>query len=73
VIKEADLEDKTKIYAGLNLRLTYQPAEQIVRAEVNLDPHAGGAMVCVRGGTAPVAPRSGLGIAASFQTWEPCE
>jgi hypothetical protein len=49
VIKDADPADKARIYAGLSLRLTYQPPKQIVRAEANLDSHAGGAMVCVRG------------------------
>ena len=51
VIKEADPVDKARIYSGLALRLTYQPSKQTVRAEVNLDSHAGGAMVSVRGGT----------------------
>jgi len=40
--------DKARIQAGLSLRLTDQPAQQIVRGEVNLDSHAGGAMVCPR-------------------------
>ena len=51
MIKDADPADKARIYAGQSLRLTHQPAKQIVRADVNLDSHAGGAMVCVRGAT----------------------
>jgi hypothetical protein len=51
VIKDADPQDKARIYAGLNLRLTYQPAKRIVRTEVNRDSHGYGAMGCVRGGT----------------------
>ena len=51
VIKDADPQDKARIYAGLNLRLGYQPAQRIVRAEVNLDSHGYGAMGRVRGAT----------------------
>jgi DNA invertase Pin-like site-specific DNA recombinase len=51
VIKDADPADKAAIYASLGLKLTYQPGKRIVRAEVDLDPHDRGAMVCVRGGT----------------------
>jgi hypothetical protein len=51
VLRNADPEDKAAIYNGIGLRLTYQPAQQIVRAEVNLDPNDAGVKVRVRGGT----------------------
>jgi site-specific DNA recombinase len=51
VLRDADPADKARVYTELRLRLTYQPAQQIVRAEANLDPHDRGAMGCVRGGT----------------------
>ena len=51
VVQNADSEDKAEIYSALGLRLTYHPAQQIVRAEVNLDPDDAGVVVRVRGGT----------------------
>ncbi|MCW2554857.1 MAG: Recombinase [Mycobacterium sp.] len=51
ILQNADPEDKAEIYNGLGLRLTYQPTQQIVRAEVDLDPNDGWVMVRVRGGT----------------------
>lgn len=56
VICEADPADKARVYAGLRLKLTFQPAKQLVRAEAHLDPHDGGAMVWARGGTRPREP-----------------
>lgn len=41
---------QAEIYDGLGLRLTYQPAQQIVRAEADLDPDNRGVVVRVRGG-----------------------
>jgi hypothetical protein len=49
VLREADPVDKARVYEGLQLHLTYQPAQQIVRAEANLDSHEYGAMGRVRG------------------------
>ena len=51
VIREADPGDKARVYAGLGLKLSFQPTKQLVRAEAHFDPHDGGAMVCVRGGS----------------------
>jgi site-specific DNA recombinase len=34
VLRAADPADKAEIYTRLGLRLTYRPAEQLVRAEV---------------------------------------
>ena len=56
VLHNADPADKAEVYKGLGLRLRYQPVENTVRAEVNLDPHQvnnhpRGGMVRVRGGT----------------------
>jgi site-specific DNA recombinase len=36
VIRDADPPDKAEIYTRLGLKLTYQPADQIVRTEVNM-------------------------------------
>jgi site-specific DNA recombinase len=36
VIRDADPPDKAEIYTRLGLKLTYQPAGQIVRTEVNM-------------------------------------
>jgi site-specific DNA recombinase len=36
VLRDADPADKAEIYSQLGLRLTYQPAGQIVRTEVNV-------------------------------------
>lgn len=36
VLRDADQADKAEIYAQLGLRLTYQPADLIVRTEVNV-------------------------------------
>ena len=51
VLRDADPRDKAEVYRRLNLRLTYQPATQTVRAEANLDPEGRGVMGSVRGGT----------------------
>ena len=51
VIREADPTAKAKVCAGLSLRLTYQPGQQLVRAEAQLAPQDFGAMGRVRGGT----------------------
>ncbi len=61
VLHHADPRDKAEIYKGLALRLRYQPAQNTVRAEVNLDPHRSlnhpyGEMVRVRGGTRTIPP-----------------
>jgi site-specific DNA recombinase len=58
VLRDADPADKARVYTGLRLRLTYQPAKQIVRAEANLDPNDRGAMGCVRGGIGTLTGRS---------------
>jgi site-specific DNA recombinase len=49
VIQHADPADKARVYKELGLRLTYDPAQHKVRAQVNLDPDNHGVMVCVRG------------------------
>ena len=38
-------------FFGQGPRLTYRPAQKIVRAEVNLDPNDAGVVMRVRGGT----------------------
>ncbi len=49
VIRDADPADKAEIYKALNLVLTYQPEQRMIRAQahVSADPH--GVMVGVRG------------------------
>jgi site-specific DNA recombinase len=51
VLQNAVPGDKARVYSEIGLQLTYHPAQQIVRAEVNLDPNDAGVMVRVRGGT----------------------
>jgi site-specific DNA recombinase len=36
VLRDADPADKADIYTRLSLKLTYQPADQVVRTEVNM-------------------------------------
>jgi site-specific DNA recombinase len=50
-ITTADPERKADLYTNLGLHLTYDPANQTVRAEARLDPAPYGEMVGVRGGT----------------------
>ncbi|HEU0088614.1 MAG TPA: recombinase family protein [Pseudonocardiaceae bacterium] len=49
VLAQADPTDKAEVYRQLGLRLTYQPAEHLVRAEAHLDPHGWGYGLCPRG------------------------
>jgi hypothetical protein len=49
VLRQADARDKAELYAQLNLRLTYRPKEQTVRAEARLDPHSSENGSCPRG------------------------
>jgi site-specific DNA recombinase len=51
VIREANPGDKAEIYRGLNLALTYHPANQTVRVQADLDNANHGVKVGVRGGT----------------------
>jgi hypothetical protein len=55
VIRDADPADKAEIYREINLMLTYEPEEQIVRAQAHLSANSHGVMVGwlvgVRGGT----------------------
>jgi len=39
VLADAEPEDKADVYQNLGLKLTYDPAKQLVRAEAQLDPH----------------------------------
>jgi site-specific DNA recombinase len=55
VIRDADPADKAEIYRGLNLTLTYQPANQTVRAQADLSNGNRGVMVGVRGPSAPIS------------------
>ncbi|MGN6791982.1 MAG: hypothetical protein ACTHJW_06290 [Streptosporangiaceae bacterium] len=51
VLRDADPADKTEIYKGLNLVLTYQPSSHTVRAQAAIASDHHGVMVGVRGGT----------------------
>jgi hypothetical protein len=51
VLGSADPADKAQIYAGLGLRLIYQPAERLVRTEVHVSPAQHWQFESVRGGT----------------------
>ncbi|GIE89748.1 recombinase family protein [Actinoplanes regularis] len=50
VLRRAHPEDKAEVYRRLNLRLTYHPETETVRADVDLSTHRGD-LVCVRRGT----------------------
>ncbi|WP_167450034.1 hypothetical protein [Streptomyces hyaluromycini] len=39
VLADAEPQDKADVYQNLGLKLTYDPATQLVRAEAQLDPH----------------------------------
>jgi site-specific DNA recombinase len=57
VIRDADPADKAEIYREINLMLTYEPEEQIVRAQAHLSADSHGVMVgwCPRGDLNPHA------------------
>ena len=63
VLRSADPADKAQIYAGLGLRLIYQPGERLVRTEVHVSPAQHCQFDSVRGGlehaTAGIFPGSG--------------
>lgn len=49
VLLRADPEDKAEVYRQLGLRLTYQPAERTMRADIQVDAQSWGYGVCPRG------------------------
>jgi site-specific DNA recombinase len=51
VIQNADPASKARIYQQLELRLTYQPSQNRVHAQANINPSKYGEMGSVRGGT----------------------
>ena len=51
VLRSADPADKAQIYAGLGLRLMYQPSERLVRTEVHINPAQHWQFESVRGWT----------------------
>ncbi len=53
VLSAADPHDQAEVYRRLNLRLAYQPAERLVRAETTLHPGAWGSGECPRGDLNP--------------------
>ena len=57
VIRKADPASKARIYNPLELRLTYQPGQNRVHAQANLNPSERGGMGSVRGGIDPIPPR----------------
>jgi hypothetical protein len=50
-LRNADMQDKSDLYKGLNLRLTYEHATGIIRAEARLGECPFWDKVRVRGGT----------------------
>jgi site-specific DNA recombinase len=52
-ISATDPTDKAEIYRHLNLRLTYQPEDRLIRAETTLHPGAWGSGECPRGDLNP--------------------
>ena len=53
VLRNADPADKAQIYAGLGLRLIYQPGERLVRTEVHVSPAQHWQIESARGGLHP--------------------
>ena len=56
VLADADPEDKAEVYRRLGTRLTYQPAEKVVRAEASLTNRRWAFGSCPRGDLNPHAP-----------------
>jgi hypothetical protein len=73
VLQNANPGDKAGVYSALGLRLTYQPAQQIVRAEVNLDPNDAGVKVRVRGGIDTITQPDALTINGELRLDHGCE
>jgi site-specific DNA recombinase len=51
LLHAAEPADKADLYAGIGLRLTYHPQQQMAFAEVRLGKGPQWAIECVRGGT----------------------
>ena len=66
VLRSADPADKAQIYAGLGLRLIYQPGERLVRTEVHVSPAQHWQFESVRGGIDPVSPRCSISYGADI-------
>jgi hypothetical protein len=60
------MQDKANLYKGLNLRLTYEHATGIIRAEAQLgDPRFG--IICVsEGGIDPIPPHCSMSCSADL-------
>jgi hypothetical protein len=56
-LAEAEPVEKTDLYRSLQLRLTYHPTTNTVRADMKIDTSYRGVMDRVRGGTRPLHPR----------------
>lgn len=69
VIRQAEREAKSALYAGLELRLTYHPAKRIVRVEGNLNPHDMYKGSCPRGDLNPHSHHWPLAPQASASTY----
>jgi hypothetical protein len=54
LLSAADPADKADIYAGIGLRLTYQPEPRSVLAEVRFADQPHRCSECVRGANAPI-------------------
>ncbi|WP_248827179.1 hypothetical protein [Frankia umida] len=54
---EAEPAEKADLYRQLDLRLTYQPSTNTVKAELKINPAYRGVMERVRGGTQPLRTR----------------
>jgi hypothetical protein len=59
VTNEALCRIALNVYQNLGLRLTYEPAKQLVRAEAQLDPHKLGIRSVSEGGLEPPRPLKG--------------
>jgi hypothetical protein len=75
VLRDADPDDKPDIYTQLGLRLTYQPGDQIVQADVSPAQHwlskvseGGLEPPCPFGALAPQASASAY---SATRTWSP--
>ena len=71
MLRNADPADKARVYAGMRLQLTYQPGNQIVRAEANLDSHEYGATGRVRGAIDTITPRPEFSVRTELPVGAP--
>lgn len=71
IIRSADPACKARIYNQLELRLTYQPGQNRVHAQANLNPSGRGGMGSVRGPIDPTPPHCSISYGADIDLQHP--